>query len=208
MGDEWRNEPATKKQKDKLRFFGCTFDDGITKGQASDAIDQCIQQFPEKEIEYQDRPATKAQMKKVLAYLKANQETIEDHAENGKFITYSEAKEIIEDWEDQQQEAELEAEYIIDVEGWAELYPGLTEKRVQSAAKALDVENPGWRDNPKHIDLMLAQVARQNPQLAERWMKREARHSSGRKQKEKSGLLGVILFLAFVIWVIWKIASK
>jgi hypothetical protein len=36
-----RTEPATEKQKEKLRWFGCTFDEGMTKGQASDALDKC-----------------------------------------------------------------------------------------------------------------------------------------------------------------------
>jgi len=42
MSEDWRNEPATDEQKDKLRFFGCTWDDGITAGQASDVRPQRI----------------------------------------------------------------------------------------------------------------------------------------------------------------------
>lgn len=26
MNSDWRNQPATKQQKEKLRFFGCTWD--------------------------------------------------------------------------------------------------------------------------------------------------------------------------------------
>jgi ankyrin repeat protein len=37
-----RSEPATAKQKEKLQFFGCTWQEGITKGQASNAIDECV----------------------------------------------------------------------------------------------------------------------------------------------------------------------
>lgn len=43
-----RSEPATEKQKEKLCFFGRTFEDKITKGQASDALDECARVFPEK----------------------------------------------------------------------------------------------------------------------------------------------------------------
>jgi vacuolar-type H+-ATPase subunit E/Vma4 len=87
MSNDWRNDPATEKQKEKLRFFGCTWEEGITKGQASDAIDECVKMFPEKEKEYQNRPATEAQMKEIRAYLEAYGETIEDYAESGETLT-------------------------------------------------------------------------------------------------------------------------
>jgi hypothetical protein len=40
-----RREPATEKQKEKLRSFDYACPDGITKGQASDAIDECVRRF-------------------------------------------------------------------------------------------------------------------------------------------------------------------
>ena len=172
----WRDEPATEKQKDKLRFFGCTWDEGITKGQASDAIDSCVKMFPEKEKEYQNRPATEAQVEEIRAYLKASGETIEDYVECGGTLTYQQAKEMIKEWELDEAAAQesdeleaLEKEYIIDVEEWAEIYPGLTWERVQSAAEALDQTNPGWRQESNHRELMLAKVADLNPQLAKDW---------------------------------------
>ena len=109
---DWRNDPATPKQKDKLLFFGCSFDDGITKGQAHDAIEKCIAMFPDKEKAYQDRPATKEQMKDVRAYLKANGEVIDDYAKDGKHLTYGEAKEIVEDWKLQKEDAREKAELL------------------------------------------------------------------------------------------------
>ena len=45
MSDERRNELATEKQKEKLRFFGCTWDDGITAGQASDALEEAAESY-------------------------------------------------------------------------------------------------------------------------------------------------------------------
>jgi hypothetical protein len=208
---DWRNDPATKKQKDKLLFFGCTFDDGITKGQAHDAIDKCVATFPEMEKEYQNRPATKEQMKAARAYLKKNGEEIEDYADNGKFLTYAEAKEIEEDWKQQQEEAELEeleSEYIIDVGDWAEIYPGLTWNRVQAAAKSLDKSSPGWRDEKNHIDIMVAKVAEQNPQLLERWRNKKTPKQKRGGRKAKSSSFGALVFLIIVIWVIWKFISK
>ena len=66
MSDEWRNDLATEKQKEKLRFFGCTWDEGITAGQASDALEDCARQFPDAEADYQkNQPATENQKEKL-----------------------------------------------------------------------------------------------------------------------------------------------
>ena len=62
MNNDWRDTPVTDDQKHKLRFFGCTWDDGITAGQASDALDECARQFPSVETAYQNRPATSEQL--------------------------------------------------------------------------------------------------------------------------------------------------
>ena len=88
-----RNEPATEKQKGKLRFFGCTWDEGITKGQASDALDECVRKFPDIERAYQDRPATKEQREKLLSYGENPDEDGEDP------LTYQQAREWIDDCE-------------------------------------------------------------------------------------------------------------
>jgi ankyrin repeat protein len=88
-----RNEPATEKQKEKLRFFGCTWDDGITKGQASDAIDECVRQFPEIDNAYYNRPATENQMTQIRGLLADTPDEIEES------YTYGEAKELILDCE-------------------------------------------------------------------------------------------------------------
>lgn len=62
MNPDWRNEPATEKQKEQLHFFGCTWDEGITAGQASDALEECAKQFPDVEAAYQTRLATPEQL--------------------------------------------------------------------------------------------------------------------------------------------------
>jgi hypothetical protein len=51
MNPDWRDNPATEKQKDKLRFFGCTWEVGITAGQADDMLELCAKQFPDRQIE-------------------------------------------------------------------------------------------------------------------------------------------------------------
>lgn len=43
-GDDWRNDPATAAQKKALRNYGVDFSDDITKGAASDLIDEAKKQ--------------------------------------------------------------------------------------------------------------------------------------------------------------------
>jgi hypothetical protein len=66
--EEWRDEAVTDLQKEKLQFFGCTWDEGITKGQASDALDQCVTMWPDKETEWRSRPATREQLDELGAH--------------------------------------------------------------------------------------------------------------------------------------------
>ena len=89
MSEEWRNDPATEKQKEKLRFFRCTWDEGITKGQASDAIDECVKKFPDWEFMYQNRPATEEQKSLLRSYGKRPLHT----------LTYARARDIIKECE-------------------------------------------------------------------------------------------------------------
>ncbi len=106
-----RSEPATEKQKEKLRWFGFPCDDTFTKGQASDAIDECIRQHPEKEREYYDRPATEEQMAQLLERAKTDKdlaEMFEEMAEEGSALTYGEAKDLIRDSERDAQRREMD----------------------------------------------------------------------------------------------------
>jgi hypothetical protein len=89
MSDEWRNDAATEKQKEKLHFFNCTWNEGITKGQASDAIDECVKKFPNWEFMYQNRPATEEQKGLLRKYGKRPLRT----------ITYARARDIIKQCE-------------------------------------------------------------------------------------------------------------
>ena len=201
MNQDWRDDPATEKQQEKLRFFGCTFDEGITKGQASDAIDECIKKFPEREKAYQDRPATEQQRSKLRDFGKRPRAS----------LTYGRAKELIEECEthDWQKEVEeIDKEYIIDVGMWCELYPGLTWKRVQDAAKSLDKERPGWRDEKGHIDLMLEKVAQLNPQLLERWREKTEPKPKSARRKAKGNSMSFVILLGIIIWILWKFIFK
>ena len=103
----WGKAPATEKQKGKLRWFGCTWDEGITKGQASDAIRECVWRFPEKDKAYYSRPATEEQLEILRPYFKKYKDCPEDFAD-GEFLTYGEAKQLIEDYSLQTNERFME----------------------------------------------------------------------------------------------------
>src|ERR1039458_3356006 len=60
---------ATEKQKEKLRFFGCTWDEGITAGQAKAALEECARQFPDAEAAWQKtQPATAEQKEELMFF--------------------------------------------------------------------------------------------------------------------------------------------
>lgn len=50
----WHSEPATIAQKRKLSFYRCRFSDHLTKGEASELIDDAMARHPEKEDQYQE----------------------------------------------------------------------------------------------------------------------------------------------------------
>ena len=99
-----RDEPATEKQKEKLRWFGCSWDEGITKGQASDALDACASQFPDRDAEYYSRPATEDQKAKLRSFRK----NPDDNRRDGP-LTYGEAKDLIADCEREAQRKHLDS---------------------------------------------------------------------------------------------------
>jgi hypothetical protein len=86
MSDDWRNEFATEEQKEKLRFFGCTWCGDITMGKASDALEECAKQFPGIEAAYKNRPITDDQLDELRSL---GQEPVRE-------FTYGEAMELIE----------------------------------------------------------------------------------------------------------------
>ena len=175
-----RIEPATEKQKEKLRYFGYAFDEQITKGQASDALDKCARDFPEVNQAYYNRPATEEQLAHLRPILKADDEIPEDYADEGKPLTYQQAKDLI--WQsemenrhrDRVSEIEENACQLVIMEflrwecGWdGECYPNLTFARVKTAAKALDKTNPGWTKDDKRQNLLRQKVMELYPGIYE-----------------------------------------
>jgi ankyrin repeat protein len=96
-----RAEPATEKQREKLRYFGYAFDKNISKGQASDALDKCVRDFPEINQAYYNRPATEEQLAKLREINEQGQDSDEESPdlEEKVFMTYGYAKKLIQDWE-------------------------------------------------------------------------------------------------------------
>jgi DNA-directed RNA polymerase subunit RPC12/RpoP len=95
---EVRSEPITDKQRAKLLWFRYSVRDGMTKGEASDAIDQCIRQNPGKEREYHDRPATEEQIAQLREYANADKDSAEcmkEMVEEGSTLTYGEANDLV-----------------------------------------------------------------------------------------------------------------
>jgi len=162
-----RIEPATEKQKEKLRYFGYAFDEKISKGQASDAIDECVKQFPQKNADYYNRPATEEQLAKLRS--------------RNKTLTYGQAKDLI--WErdmekrhrDRVSEIEENSYQLVIMEflRWrVDHYRHLTYSRVKKAARTLDKINPGWSKLGNCQDLLLEKVTELYPELAakENWL--------------------------------------
>lgn len=165
-----RSEPASEKQKEKLRWFGLPVHDRTTKGEASDALDKCVRDYPEKEQAYNKRPATTEQMAKIRDHFSESPEDAE-----GPF-TYREAKDLIWHSEMQERITEREEEHrdnIISLVARTDFFPSLTVGRVKNAARALDGSNPGWVDDKDNYNLLLKKVAELNPDLAESdgWLK-------------------------------------
>jgi ankyrin repeat protein len=90
-----RSGPPTVKQIEKLRWFGNNTDEITTKGQASDALDKCVNDNPVKDSAYYNRPPTEEQLKEIR---KLNEESVHIDGEPAydlQELTYGEAKNII-----------------------------------------------------------------------------------------------------------------
>ena len=156
-----RVEPATEKQKEKLRYFGYAFDEKITKGQASDALDKCVRDFPEKDRAYYARPATDEQLANLR--IKVN-----------RALFYGEAKDMIS----QRAMEKRHDDRLAEMEGiryemiiseplrWGD-YPQLTSGQLRKAATALEKINPSWARDADHDDLLLKKVTELYPGVLE-----------------------------------------
>ena len=111
-GHPWQGVPATEAQKAKLAYFSCIWDEGITKKQASDALDECARQFPIENEEYYNRPAVEKQLTYLRPRLQADGEEPDDYADEGKKLTYRQAKELIREFELEERREREEKELV------------------------------------------------------------------------------------------------
>lgn len=198
--DTWltdvRAEPATEKQKVKLRYFGCTWSEDITKGQASDALDKCVRDFPEINQIYYKRPATEEQLAKVREINEdpdcGSDEPFYDFENEGP-LTYGNAKDLIREWgwlrKTEEREDDLR-QNLIELTARTDFYPSLTVARVSKAAKALDEVDPEWMEDKNRHDLLMKKVAELNPALAanEGWPTEEYKSTPESMAKAKEAL--------------------
>lgn len=157
-----RSEPATEKQKEKLRYFGYAFEENISKGQASDALDTCVRDFPKVNQTYYNRPATEEQLAK-LREINEHPDCGPDEPyydfENEGPLTYGKAKDLIQEWGwlQRQQKEEQEFAYMHSDEvridkAWMEIdeFREITRERV---AKAWAVVKSRMADKSEAPDL-------------------------------------------------------
>jgi len=68
----------------------------------------------------------------------------------------------------QKEEAKFEREMLIDFVARTDFWPGLTRGRAKKAAKVLDENQPGWREDKNASHILHNKVAELNPELAAR----------------------------------------
>ncbi len=163
-----RSEPATEKQIEKLRFFGCAFDKNITKGEASDALDKCARERPDVNQAYYNRPATEEQLAKVREINEhpdcGPDEPFYDFENEGP-LTYGKAKDLIREWgwlrrtkENEEYEAYQKSDDSDDSridEAWMDIYHfrDCTRKQVAQAWSVVKSRTTDKRESPDSTEL-------------------------------------------------------
>ena len=167
-----RREPATEKQKDKLRWFGYAFKETISKGEASDALDKCARDFPEKNRAYYNRPATNEQLEQLRLISKKCRAKSKDNSA----LTYGQAKDAILDWKMQERTISREREFEqiakehffeMSIHFESEFSPQVTARRVKLAAKELNRISPGWMKKDDGKRMLRQKVAELYPGVFE-----------------------------------------
>ncbi len=199
--EAWWADPASEKQIRKLKYFEIPFDiDGLTKGRASELIDTFAVIDPGRAQEYEDRPASGEQLKKL--------HSLGSHPKN---ITYGEARSRIEDLELrklEQEEKKSEAEddlddlyFSLNDEDVRELcnYKVLTKAQVRQMLDYLNSHVPGWQQKSRFElgDLVLKLF----PQRA-----RAPKRRSGRTRHKTASSSGMFLLVVVVLlgWLLNK----
>jgi hypothetical protein len=195
---DWWSDSVTEKQIAKLDYFGLPYSrKGLTKGRASQLIDWFARIDPECEKQYQDRPATAEQKRKLRAL----------GGDSGSKTTYSEARDLIEELEldkrleDQDEEVEMMClENSVNDEDWRELlgYKKLNQKQLKTLARYL-------KDNPQFKD---ADRERMAEIIIELFPDRAAGSGAGSHRRARGLGSGTVIFLVVVVAVLLGLLKK
>lgn len=180
----WWHDSVTEKQIQKLDYFKIPYStNGLTKGRASQLLDYFEEIDPEREKSYQKRPPTASQRKRLqsLGY------------GGTKELTYSEARDLIEDRE-QEEEADLMIlENSVNDEEWRELlgYKKLSTTKLKALHAYI-------REHPEYKDAYAEQLGELAMHLFPELRKKE-KVAAARKTKPKGCLFTFIVLAAFLI---------
>jgi len=138
--------------------------DGKAKGEASDALDECVKKYPLADRAYYGRPATKeqvAKIKKINASCAPNEPILYDFEEEepDEPLTYGEAKEIIRDWEREKEKAYFDSDeskiedMTIAINAFSDFARKVTRKQVAEAWAIVKPSNAVSPLPPKQIEI-------------------------------------------------------
>src|SRR5579859_5770890 len=154
MGEGEKHKPATRKQKEQLKFFGCTWQAQITQAEAADALEECAKKFPQR---MQEWLAQEDDKKDEREYRKTHPQ----HAQESRELR------------------EIESEYPLDIGMWQELYPRITRKKVREATAYLNTSRPGWENEGRSAGLIIETMKTLDPLLGEKRSRRSVtKHKS------------------------------
>ena len=185
----------TEKQLKKLDYFNLPYSrKGLNKGRASQLIGCFIEIDPQREKQYQNRPAT-AEQRQLLCSL--------GH-DSGPGLSYSEARDLIEEIESERRDKDDEENFQVGVlenflndEDWRELlgYKKLNEHQLKALARYL-VEHPEFKHSNTKL---LAEIAMSLfPEIKKKIRQRKETHA---KKAGCGGCLG-LLIIGSIVWAV------
>ncbi len=196
----WWSHPPTDKQLKKLRYFKIPFDStGLTKGRASELIDAFAKIDPAREEQYQNRPATAAQAKEISSL-----------GGDPSNLTYSDARELIEELRSEKGEQEWESAFTFSLledrfndRDAREIghYKKLTKAQLQQLLEYFSKHVPDWEERSRFdlCDLV--------PKLFPEQIKAQRTTSRASRRRTKSSGCLVLLLAAVILLIIMCVIS-
>lgn len=191
----WWSHPPTDKQLKKLRYFKIPFDStGLTKGRASELIDAFVRIDPTREEQYQSRPASAAQVKEIRSL-----------GSDPSNLTYSDARELIEELRSEKGEQEWERAFTFSLledrfndRDAREIghYKKLTKAQLQQLLEYFSKNVPDWEERSRFdlCDLI--------PKLFPEQIKAQRTTSRDSRRRAKSSGCFVLLLAVVILLII------